>query len=276
MTYLDGFYQNPHRTQYDGVGIDVSSGCTWTSGTNGADAATGGKVSKTPSQVHALIPNAQETDPSTPGWSVVDLVHAMAKLGVPFVDRTGKGWAAVQAAHAAGQYVVLQGVSSHFGNNTCSGAFDGNHAIGAHPATSEGNWWTDDPICKTGRWESPAILRAYAEALLPGIRFGVFTTAVPKQPVPAPTGHTLHIATGAKIVAYKVVGRGPGLPGVLVMPPAKTMTWTKGPSHVACGAEAYRKTQDGTSHAYTVEVPSGAFAGLYVNSRSPGITITTP
>ncbi len=55
---------------------------------------------------------------------------------------------------------------------TISGAFDGDHCIGVHPATkSVGGvtfWWIDDPLCPTGRWERASGLgwsRALGRAL---------------------------------------------------------------------------------------------------------------
>lgn len=181
MTILAGFYLNAHRSQYQ-TGATVRTrhqGCTWTSLANGADASTGGKVNKTPDQVVALVLPSEETNPVTPGWSLDDADLAASRLGVPFEIRTG--WAALKAARAAGLYLLIPGDSDRFGNQTCSGAFDGDHCIGAHPATrSDGAWWIDDPICPTGRWELESVIRAYAEKFNPAVRFGVLTHPVPK------------------------------------------------------------------------------------------------
>lgn len=206
MSTLGGFYINAHRTQYDGVPHNISAGCTWTSLANGADAATGGRVSRTPSQVHALVPNDKETNPATPGWSIPDAVAAAAKLGVPLLERTGRGWAAVVDAWNRGLEVLLQGDSDQFGDGTCSGKFNGDHALVVHPAfrivDGRRQRWIDDPICPTGRWEYESVLRAYAAKLSAGIRVAIFTTPVPKvtppAPAPAPTTVTLRYG-GARL-----------------------------------------------------------------------------
>lgn len=174
-------YTNHHTSQYGPwSAITRTSGCTWTSASNGIDAQSGGKVTKTPDQVHALVQNHEETSPATPGWSLADLDLAMSRINVGFTVKNGAGWSAVRAAHDAGYYIVLQGDSDVFANSTCSGAFDGDHAIGIHPNENEfGQWRIDDPICATSRYELPSILERYAEKLAPSVRFGYFTTPVP-------------------------------------------------------------------------------------------------
>jgi hypothetical protein len=175
-------YVNPHRTQYDGVPADIHSGCTWTSGANGADASTGGRVSKTPAQIHALVHPGEETNPATPGWSIADLDLAMARLNVPFTPISGRGWVGVVAALMGNHYVALQGDSDQF-TSGCSGDFDGNHCIGIHPkhktASSGIQFWVNDPICPTGRWENVGVLRDYGEKLSSGILAGQFELVVP-------------------------------------------------------------------------------------------------
>jgi hypothetical protein len=101
----------------------------------------------------------------------------------------------------------------------------------------------------------------------------------PKPPAPAPA-HTLHIAKGAKVTAYKVTGR-PG--GCLVLPAAYFKTWTGNASHVPCGAEAHLPSCNGQPGAFVVAVTvaGSPFTGLYVNvgtptARPPGISVTTP
>lgn len=180
-------YRNRHRSQYAAGSSKVTrrTGCTWTSGANGLDAATGGKVQRTPDQVHALVPSSAETNPAYPGWSIADLDRAMAKLLVPFTNRSGTGWAGVLTHRRAGRYLVVQGDSDRFGNATCSGAYDGDHAIGVHPDTKtdpDGTiwWWINDPICPAGRWERDTVIRAYAEKLSRSIYFGTFDVPVPE------------------------------------------------------------------------------------------------
>jgi hypothetical protein len=175
-------YRNDHRYQY-ALGNSArtrSSGCTWISGADGADAATGGRRDVTPDHVLGLVLPREETSPLTPGWSLRDLDLAMQRLGVPFDDMTGAGWASVLRYLDAGHYVILQGDSEAF-TTGCSGAFDGDHAIGLHPdrEAATGRQRTDDPICRTSRYESRTTLRTYATLLHGGVRFGAFTTPVP-------------------------------------------------------------------------------------------------
>lgn len=195
--YLGGFYLNPHRSQYapDSSTRTRRAGCGPTSAANGANAATGGKVSLSGAQVHALIPQDQETNPTTPGWSIVDVDRAMAKLGVGFESRDGTGWAGVVAAWNAGLYVWLAGDSDQFGDATCSGDYDGPHAVGVGPETRVVGGlrqrWLDDPICPGGRWEYEWVLHRYAAKFSATIVFGVFTSPVPKAPAAAPVTVTL-------------------------------------------------------------------------------------
>lgn len=183
MASLGGRYLNPHKTQFDGSPL-AGENCTPTSGANGANAATGGKVNRSGGSIRSLVPRGQETDPGNPGWSIPDLDKAMARLGVPYENQSGRGWAAVIFALNLGKYVTMQGDSDRFSNSTCSGAFNGNHCIGVHPASRVVNLrrqrWIDDPICKTGRWEYESVIHAYAAKISPTIHYGVFTTAVPK------------------------------------------------------------------------------------------------
>lgn len=183
MATLQGYYLNPHQSQYGHSTRLSHMGCTPTSGANGANAATGGKVAKTGDEILALIPPRQEQNPDTPGWSLVDLDNAMLAIHVPF-ERRFAGWDGVLTALNNNLYVVLQGDSDRFGNNTCSGAFDGDHCIGVHPASrieaGQKQFWIDDPICPGGRWENVATLLEYAKKFNPSINYGVFTTSVPK------------------------------------------------------------------------------------------------
>jgi hypothetical protein len=191
MATLGGYYLNPHRTQFDGS-TWAGENCTPTSGANGANAATGGKVNKSGGQIRALIARSAETDPRSPGWSLVDLDRAMYKLGVGFTNLSGQGWGVLLATLNNGQYVTLQGVSSVFSNTTCSGAFNGDHCIGIHPARTRAHnglylRWIDDPICKTGRYEYENVIRNYGAKLDSAMRFGVFSSRVPRITPPVPT-----------------------------------------------------------------------------------------
>lgn len=185
-------YLNAHRYQY-ATGQSTRTrrqGCTWSSAACGADASTGGRVNLTPDQVLAQVKPSEETNPITPGWSLTDTALAMSRLGVPFAVRSGQRWTNVEAVLNAGYGVLLQGDSDQFSDATCSGAFDGDHAIFLHPEQdAQGRQRIDDSICKAHRYETRANLRKYAEkfgARVSGrtggvVYFGVFTTSVPTQ-----------------------------------------------------------------------------------------------
>lgn len=174
MTY----YLNRHVTQYDGSTF-ANANCCPASLANGADAVTGARIQRSGGEVRALVKRTEESNPVNPGWSLRDADLAMARLGVPFTDRTGKGWLALVNARAAGLYVVVAGDSEVFGSQTCSGAFDGDHCIGVHPLTSGTRWRIDDPICRAARWEQSSVIRQYASRFSAGIAFGTFDTHVP-------------------------------------------------------------------------------------------------
>jgi hypothetical protein len=209
-------YQPHHESQYQAgaSAITRSSGCTWTSGATGADAATAGKKDRTPDYIHSLVKRDEEQNPATPGWSLTDLDLAMKHLGVPFEVRSGRGWAAVVAAHDAGLYIVLQGDSDQFGNHTCSGSFDGLHAIGIRPGTTAGKWPIDDPICPSVRSETPGVLFNYARKLAMDVFFGVFTQKVPtvvkypKRGWGADVGRAVQDAYSSVTVARKLRSLG--------------------------------------------------------------------
>lgn len=163
MTY----YVQPHVTQFDGSS-DQGSACVPTSLANGIAASTGGARRPAGVTIHRLIPHSQETDPHVPGWSLTDADRAMAKIGVGF-DKGDESWTAFDAALDGGHYCILQGDSDHFGNNTCSGKFNGDHCIGINPKhriyNGRSQHWIDDGICPTGRWEYDTIIYAYAKKL---------------------------------------------------------------------------------------------------------------
>lgn len=206
-------YVNAHEWQYARTNSDRTrkSGCTWLAGACGADASTGGRVNPTPDAVLAKVKPSEETSPATPGWSMGDLALAMSRLGVPFEDRSGKGWAGVVAARKAGQYVVLQGDSDRFADG-CSGAFDGDHAVGIHPDNDRlGRWRIDDSICLTATYQGEAVLRAYAEKFAPSVRFGVFLDPVPSgddmgldlRPIGTLVAGTADVAKGVEVIYSK-------------------------------------------------------------------------
>ena len=263
MTTLDGYYVAPHRSQYAPTESAVThkAGCTWTSGANGANTANGKSLDG--DAVHAKVANSEESNPALPGWSLQDLDLAMARLAVPF-GLGQAGWAGVRSARAGGLYVVLQGDSDVFGNATCSGAFDGNHAIGVHPANDGLRWWINDPICPAGRWEDEAVLHKYAAKLSASILYGVFTTRVPR-PV---TRYVLHIAHNAVVRIYPL-----GANGCLARPWVDD-TWDGRASSAACTKPTSRKTCDGRSSATVVRVTNGTYKGKTIRVGSSGVTVT--
>lgn len=191
---LDGLVAaTPHRSQFDGSAYQGEN-CGPTSIANGANTVTAGGISKTGAQVRSLVKRWEETNPQTPGWSIPDCIKAAARLGLVLLDRTNYGWAALVDALDRDQYVVVQGDSDQFGNGTCSGAFNGPHMIGIHPAkrTVAGGVqrWINDPICPEGRWEFESVLRRYAEKLHQSVWFAVFARAVPVGVPPKPAKDT--------------------------------------------------------------------------------------
>lgn len=214
MATLGGRYLNRHRSQYEPIASPVTrrEGCTWTTGANGADASTGGKITPSPDRVHNELKKSEETDPGTPGWSLADLKKALGRLGVAFEVRSGRGWGAVvHALDVEHLYVGLQGDSDRFPSG-CSGEFDGDHAIGVHPASRVVNGlrqrWISDPICKTGRWEWEHIIRSYAIKLSASVRFGVFLKPVPLA-APAPVSTPAKPPVVSSTPRLKVVISGP-------------------------------------------------------------------
>lgn len=200
-------YYNQHESQY---GADRSlrtrqSGCTWTSLANGVDYATRGVKDPEPDSILSLVRIVEETNPATPGWSLADAKLAMDRLGVPFENRSGQGWLGVLQARSDGLGIVLQGDSDRFGNNTCSGAFDGDHAIFVHPVLlADGRWRIDDPICSTFRTETESVLRSYAEKFDASISFGVFTEKPDMVKVTKYGPWTVDIAVGKQL--YDLAG----------------------------------------------------------------------
>lgn len=184
-----GFYANDHRSQYQAGVTTVTrrAGCTWTSAANAADAATGGRIKRTPDQVHALVKPSEETNASTPGWSLHDAQLALSRLGIKSEIHTGEGWASVEHYRSLGYYLLIQGDSDRFPDG-CSGTFDGDHCIGNHPATNhtpEGDAWRiDDPICPTATVEPETFISSYARKFNAGISFLVVFPAVPKTVAP--------------------------------------------------------------------------------------------
>lgn len=201
---MTDYYTGPHQSQLASgqSALTHSAGCTWTAGANGIDDTSGGKKKPTPDRLHGFLAKSLETSPGTPGWSLPDLERATYKYalaagmpGLMCVNRTNAGflgaygWAGMKKAWANGRYVVIQGDSDRFGNNTCSGKFDGDHCIGVSPRTriaADGRRQRliNDGICPTARWEYEAIILSYAKKLADRsgtpLRWACFKQAVPK------------------------------------------------------------------------------------------------
>ena len=174
-------YRGKHRTQYDGSTY-ANQNCTCASGANGARCATGGRVDKSGADIRNLVKRTEETNPVSPGWSIQDLKLAMDRLKIPFEIRKGY-WSLVVKVLDSGRGVALQGDSDRFADNTCSGAFDGAHAVYVHPDKNGTKRLLGDPICRDWRWEEESVLRAYAQKLWgTTLTFGVFLDVVPEVP----------------------------------------------------------------------------------------------
>lgn len=256
---LDGYTVAPHLSQFAAYESKrtQSSGCTWTSGAMGANNSAG--LHLTGDDVLAKVLRTEETSPGTPGWSLADLDKAMARLGVPFAIGTG-GWSGLRAARAKGYGIVLQGDSDQFSNATCSGRFDGDHAIYLHPASAGTAWWTGDPICSAGRWEEESVLHRYAADFRPSISYGIFTRPVPRIPVE----YRVLIEAGAMVRVY-VIGKDTGANGNrCIAKVAYDQKWGNKPSSAPASVGVPRDTCDGTSHAVTTLVTAGTFKGRHI------------
>ena len=176
-------YHNRHKKQnaVRNSARTKREGCTWTTGANGIMAATGGAKHPSPDTVLAQVPKSQETNPTTPGWSLPDLDLACNRLGVDLLVLAG--WDELRTWRNLGYYIALQGDSDTF-DVGCMSQFDGDHCIGIHPDESDGKWRVDDPLCPKATHRSPEKLREYAHKLADRefggiIRFGVFKPKVP-------------------------------------------------------------------------------------------------
>lgn len=225
MASLNGYYLNKHITQFDGSRY-AGENCTPTSGANGVAASTGGKIVRSGAYIRSLVPRWAETDPSNPGWSLTDLDRAMRYIGVGFDIKSGQGWSTAMNLLGGGHYLVIQGESWVFSNNTCSGAFNGRHAIGVHPATRvislRRQHWIDDPICKTGRWEYDSVIRKYATSISTAILFGAYTNKVPRTNIAPNAGgpmiipqQLIHVVTTKETRIYSAPNLAAGTPSTL-------------------------------------------------------------
>jgi len=176
------FYSNQHYSQYAATQAIVrSQGCNPTTGSNGADASTGGKVKQGPDAVWNLIPESQQSNPASPGWSMTDLDKAMAKLNVPFTNRTGEPWTKVLSYIQQGHYLALSGDCDQLGG--CTG-FLGNHTLGVHPFHhSTKGQRCNEPTRADYNYYSLDKLKNYAvkfSGSVNSIVFGTFDLVVPQ------------------------------------------------------------------------------------------------
>jgi hypothetical protein len=262
MTTLDGYTVAAHLYQYAPYesARTRSSGCTWMSG---AQAANNVGHTYTGDGVLSKVLRREETTPASPGWSLADLDLAMSRLRVPFAIGTG-GWAGLRAARAKGYGIVLQGDSDQFSNATCSGKFDGDHAIYVHPANAGTAWRIDDPICPAGRWEEEATLHRYAADFRPTISYGILPVAVPRVPV----GYTVRIEAGAMVRVYNLSSKA----GVDCIKDWWEQRWGDKASSAVASAPVHRDTCKGASSATTTKVLSGTFKGRHIRVGD-GVTL---
>jgi hypothetical protein len=264
---MTAYYVQPHVSQFDGSAY-AGSNCTPTSLANGIAAVTRGVSKPTGSRVRAVLARSEETNPATPGWSIPDADKAAARLGVAFDDLSGTGWQRLRTAHETGHYLIVQGDSDKFSNATCSGAFDGDHCIGIHPATLGSRWWIDDPICRDGRWEEQAVLMRYAQDLSPMIRFG----QLGKVPNVAESGYRYNIKAYSTIRSYAM-----SVPPTSVSKGRITgwvdQTWGPRASSAPCGP-VRQAVYKGTT-VNVARVSAGVFAGQWCRvGVTYGTTVT--
>lgn len=263
------YFLPPHRSQFDGSPL-ANQNCTPASGADGLAATTQGRISLSGGQLRSYLPRSDETNPETPGWSLQDLAEAIRRLPatwkVPVFTPHSGPWPEVMAALSAGFFIVLPGDSEEFADGTCSGAYNGDHAVGLHPLMAANPYIElGDPICNSWRRESAAVLQRYAENLSgPRVRYGTFASPVPKT---APALYTLHIVEGTReILTANFSG-------------SCISSWTKRPwggkaSAAPCLATEYRKGCH-SGGASIARVTAGAFAGQYVRIQLATGTYTT-
>lgn len=281
MTWLSvaGYQIAPHVSQKSGTTRLRIMGCVPSSGANGLNTVTGRRLDG--DDVLVKVPQRDESNPQTLGWSLADLDLAMARLGVGFENRSGRGRAGVRAAWAANQCVAIQGRSTYFANTTCSGEVNVPHCIVVYPARKVINGvyhrWIADPWCLTGRWERESEIWQYAEGLASSIWFGVFLKPVTKTPIPKPpdTGAATHRAyfdRGAMVKVYRLDSRG----RIVKQPNGRYYTykpWNNPDSSAPCTTPIRRVTADGQSAALTVTVTKGYYYRDTIAVNSDGVDV---
>lgn len=280
---IQGYSIAPHQSQRQRYNPTASyrlqtEGCVPTGGANGTNTVTGRRLDG--DDVLRLIPKAQESDPRTPGWSLEDLDRAMAKIGVGFEIRRGRGRNGLRAAWAADLATAIQGDSEEFNSETCSGIFNGDHLIVVFPPRKliYGIWhrWIADSLCATGRWERESEIFAYAENFRSTIAMGVWTKKVARIVTPPPSPpvdpHQALFAPGAQVKVYQISSKGT----ILRQPDGsyyRIKPWNNPASSAPCTAPIHRKTADGKSGATTVTVLKGYYVRDVIAVASDGVTV---
>lgn len=251
------FYQGVHRSQFDGS-TWAASNCLPASVANGLRSTTAGKVDLSGAQVRATVARSEETNPITPGWSLEDAVRGVSRIpGAPALVIRSGSFADMEARRRAGYFIVCFGDSDRFPDGTCSGTFDGDHAVGLHP---NGAIVLGDPICAAWRTETPAIIRAYAEKLAGGplLIWAEFVVPVPLVSVAAPSPrYRLVIAAGTTTIATASLSSAGCIAGWVTRP------WSGNASSAPCRAPLIRRGCS-AGRATVALVTAGVFAGKHV------------
>lgn len=256
----------PNYCQYDYSAYTARYGCGWTSVANLVRIVTGRAFS--PDTVHGKVKKWEETDPSSPGWSIPDMVLATARLktSVTLVNRTGASWSKLVQLHDAGYVLLVQGDSDQFSNGTCSGAFDGPHVITVHAEEDDRGWWlVYDPICQAYRFENPAVIARYAQkwATTLGVRGLLFASSLIKA----------RRRSVADKVGYASVKPGTYTTYKTVNGQAVKVGHMKTAGLTNIRATAFRVIQsDGSGKATLVKLLVGAHAGDTLHRFAKGVT----
>lgn len=163
MTLGADLYQGTHQSQFDGGPFDDEN-CTPASLADLIRAMSQGQDDRTGSEVRSLVRPDEETNPTTPGWSLNDADLAASRAGVALTVQNGATWSTLLTRRNEGRFLLVQGMSSVF-TSGCSANFDGGHCVALPPLDhSDGRWRLGDPICQDWRWELESKLEQYAAA----------------------------------------------------------------------------------------------------------------
>jgi hypothetical protein len=190
VSTLGGRYLNRHRSQYDAgastttpLGLHVDRGRERRRCRVGRPRRSDARPGPRPRRARARrrTRDARLVDH--------DAVLAAQRLGVPLENRSGRGWAAVVAPGTPG-CTCPPGRQRPVRRTRPARATSTATTHRRHPAfrivDGRRQRWINDSICPTGRWEFESVLRAYAVKYSATVKFGVFTTPVPKVAAPKP------------------------------------------------------------------------------------------